>query len=119
MARDALKLGPTGDRLAANPRRSEPRRATQAHADLTGHQLQENIRATFVVGKAEELSRREVRVMDDVFTPGSAVSECERALMRAGASKVWIATVARTLKADAQHADTELDEIGMTMAAHG
>jgi ComF family protein len=117
IARAALKLRPTGDRLVLNPKILERRRDTQSQTGLT--RRRENIRGGFVVGKSEELSRREVLVVDDVFTTGTTVSECARVLMRAGASKVWIATVARTLKADAQHADTELDEIGMTMAAHG
>jgi ComF family protein len=117
IARAALKLRPTGDRLVLNPKILERRRDTQSQTGLT--RRRENIRGAFVVGKSEELSRREVLVVDDVFTTGTTVSECARVLMRAGASKVWIATVARTLKADAQHADTELDEIGMTMAAHG
>ena len=119
IAQAALKLRSTGSRLALNAKVLERRRDTQSQTGLTRHQRRENIRGAFVVGKSEELSRREVLVMDDVFTTGTTVSECARVLMRAGASKVWIATVARTLKADAQHADTELDEIGMTMAAHG
>jgi hypothetical protein len=39
-----------------------------------------------------------------VFTTGTTVSECSRVLRRAGASKVFVATVARTLKADAKGA---------------
>jgi orotate phosphoribosyltransferase len=47
----------------------------------------------------------EVLVVDDVYTTGATVSECARVLRRAGASKVWVATVARTLKISAQHAE--------------
>jgi ComF family protein len=119
IARAALKLRPTGDRLVLNAKILERCRDTQSQTGLTRHQRRENIRGAFVVAKPEALSGREVLVVDDVFTTGTTVSECARVLLRAGASKVWIATVARTLKADAQHADIELDEIGMTMAAHG
>jgi hypothetical protein len=41
-----------------------------------------------------------VLLVDDVFTTGTTVSECARVLLRAGASKIYVATVARTLKAD-------------------
>ena len=37
-----------------------------------------------------------------VFTTGTTVSECARVLRRSGASKVYVATVARTLKAEAR-----------------
>jgi len=116
----ALKLRSSGERLVLNCKILERRRDTQSQTGLTRHQRRENIRGAFlVVAKPEELNGREILVVDDVFTTGTTVSECARVLLRAGASKVWIATVARTLKADAQHADTEWDEIGMTMAAHG
>jgi ComF family protein len=119
IARAALKQAPTEDRLVLHTNILERRRDTQSQTGLTRHQRRENIRGAFAVAKPEALSGREVLVVDDVFTTGTTVSECARVLLRAGASKVWIATVARTLKADAQHADMELDEIGMTMAAHG
>jgi len=118
IARAALKQGPT-ERLVLHTKILERRRDTQSQTGLTRHQRRENIRGAFVVAKPEALSGREVLVVDDVFTTGTTVSECARVLLRAGASKVWIATVARTLKADAQHADTEWDEMGMKMAAHG
>ena len=119
ISRAALKLRPTADRLVLSAKILERRRDTQSQTGLTRHQRRENIRGAFFVSKPEEVSGREVLLVDDVFTTGTTVSECARVLLRDGTSKVWIATVARTLKADAEHADTELDDIGMTMAAHG
>ena len=47
---------------------------------------------------AKEIKNREVLLVDDVYTTGSTATECARVLRRAGASQVWVATVARTLK---------------------
>ena len=63
---------------------------------------------------------REFLLVDDVFTTGTTVSECAKVLRRAGASKVWVATVARTLKAEASFAQVDVDEDApMAIAAAG
>jgi phosphoribosylpyrophosphate synthetase len=72
------------------------------------------------VAKPGEVAGREILLVDDVFTTGTTVSECARVLRRAGASKVFVATVARTLRAEAQHAIRESEtEARLTMAAAG
>ncbi|MGA9977015.1 MAG: ComF family protein [Candidatus Sulfotelmatobacter sp.] len=76
----------------------ERKRETKSQIGLTIHQRQENVRGAFAVRRAQEVSGREVLLVDDVYTTGATVSECARVLRRAGATKVWVATVARTLK---------------------
>jgi hypoxanthine-guanine phosphoribosyltransferase len=56
----------------------------------------------------EAVKGREVLVVDDVSATGATVSECARVLRRAGAIKVWVATVARTLKASARHVEIRI-----------
>ena len=51
-------------------------------------------------------------LVDDVYTTGATVSECARVLRRAGATKVWVATVARTLKNFEQHVEFSSRTIG-------
>jgi orotate phosphoribosyltransferase len=58
-----------------------------------------------MVARPEEVKGRPVLVVDDVYTTGTTVSECARVLRRAGASKVWVATVARTLKTSAREVE--------------
>ena len=90
-----------------NPRVLERCRETQSQTGLTRHQRRENIRGAFAVTRPELVAGGEVLLVDDVFTTGTTVSECARVLRRAGASKIYVATVARTLKADAQSLSLE------------
>src|SRR5262249_8574446 len=119
IARAALKnIG--GSRLLLHEEMLERTRETQTQTGLTRHQRRENIRGAFAVTKPEDVQGREVLLVDDVFTTGTTVSECARVLRRAGASKVWVATVARTLKHEASHADIELGkEAPLAVAAAG
>jgi ComF family protein len=103
IARAALKHHFVEGRLCLGERILERRRETQSQTGLTRHQRRENMRGAFAVAQPEAVRGKEILVVDDVFTTGATVSECARILLRAGASKVWVATVARTLKASAQH----------------
>ena len=101
IAGKALKrLDSSSFALAANV--LERRRETQSQIGLSRHQRRENMRGAFAVARPELIREREILVVDDVFTTGTTVSECARVLRRAGASKVFVATVARTLKAEAK-----------------
>ena len=105
IAQHALKLGAGSGRLVLRSKIIERRRETESQIGLTRHQRRENLRGSFAVARQEEIAGREVLLVDDVFTTGTTVSECARVLRRAGASKVFVATVARTLKADAKVVD--------------
>jgi ComF family protein len=119
IARAALKLKPAGGRLVLDATLLERGRETQSQSGLTRHQRRENIRGAFVIAQSDQLADREVLLVDDVFTTGTTVSECARVLRRAGASRVWVATVARTLKADAQRVELPREKKKQTMAAAG
>jgi len=120
IARAAVKLQPAAIRLELCATALERRRETKSQIGLSRHQRRENIRGAIVVAKPEEVSGRNVLVVDDVFTTGTTVSECARVLRRAGASKVYVATVARTLKTEGQHAIQESEtEVRLAMAAAG
>ena len=120
IARAALKLTNT-ERLSLQPELLERRRETPSQIGLTQNQRRENLRGAFVALQPQKLAGREVLLVDDVLTTGTTAAECTRILRRAGATKVWVATVARTLKhnaAFASPASKEEDE-GIAMAAHG
>ena len=119
IARSALKLL-SGAGLQLSPDVLERKRETQSQIGLSRHQRRENMRGAFAVAQRLEVAGREILVVDDVFTTGTTVAECARVLRRAGASKVYVATVARTLKAEAEHATLPADVSDqVAMAAHG
>jgi len=119
IARSALKLL-SGEGLQLSPDVLERKRETQSQIGLSRHQRRENMRGAFAVAQRLEVAGREILVVDDVFTTGTTVAECARVLRRAGASKVYVATVARTLKAEAEHATLPADVSDqVAMAAHG
>jgi ComF family protein len=120
IARAAVKQSYVSNHLELDSDLLERRRITQSQIGLSRHQRRENIRGAFTVSKPEKIAGREVLLIDDVFTTGTTVSECARILRRAGASKVFVATAARTLKSDAAHVESSLDvETRMAMAAAG
>jgi ComF family protein len=73
-------------------------RETASQIGLTSHQRRENMRGAFAVRDTTRIVKRDILLVDDVVTTGTTVSECARVLLRAGAARVWVATVARTLK---------------------
>jgi len=74
------------------------RRETGSQIGLTRHQRRENLRGAFAVSDPTRIVKRDILLIDDVLTTGTTASECARVLLRAGAARVWVATVARTLK---------------------
>lgn len=120
IARAALKIRGRDGRLSLHADVLRRRRPTESQTGLTRHQRRENIRGAFAVVEPDKVAGQEILLVDDVFTTGTTLSECARVLRRAGASKVWVATVARTLKADAQFAEPPAEvDVPLAVAAHG
>jgi ComF family protein len=105
IARAALKSSAVSRRLFLLIDVLERRRETGSQIGLTAHQRRENLRGAFAVSRAEQIKGSEVLLVDDVLTTGATASECARVLLRAGATRVWVATVARTLKLASQYAE--------------
>jgi ComF family protein len=86
----AARLGRRFDgRALVRTRRTESQTAfdvARRHANVLG---------AFTAARPEWVARRCVLLVDDVMTTGATLSECARALKKAGARAVWAVTVAR------------------------
>jgi ComF family protein len=107
ISRAALKTSPVCERFELSEGLLVRTRETHSQIGLTSHQRRENLRGAFSVSCPQEVTGREVLLVDDVYTTGTTATECARVLRRSGASKVWIATVARTLKLASKYRDSE------------
>ncbi len=88
------KLRP-GWKLVLAPDALRRVRDTRPQFALGAAQRQANLNGAFRAERPERLKGREVLLIDDILTSGATANACSRALLRAGAGKVWVATVAR------------------------
>ena len=96
IAKAMTKQKPLGMQLEVAPELLVRKRATESQVGYTRQQRIANLRGAFAANGA--VTGIDILLVDDVFTTGTTVAECTRVLRRAGAERVWVATVARTLK---------------------
>jgi ComF family protein len=71
--------------------------ATEPQMSLTRPERLRNLRRAFMVRNADSFAGRRVLLIDDVFTTGTTLNECAKALRSAGAASVSALTLARTI----------------------
>jgi ComF family protein len=98
IARDALKRLARPKRFELCARVLQRRRDTASQIGLDREQRRKNLHGAFAISDPGRILKRDVLLVDDVLTTGTTAAECARVLLKAGATRVWVATVARTLK---------------------
>lgn len=72
-------------------------RWTEPQTRLSMEDRVRNVRGAFAVHQPQLFRDRKMILVDDVYTTGSTVIECARALKRAGAGEILVVTVARAV----------------------
>lgn len=72
-------------------------RETRPQAELTRRERRLGLRRCFTVPRPGSIAGKRVLLIDDVFTTGTTVNECAKALRKAGSGDVYVVTLARTL----------------------
>ena len=80
--------------LATNLRRIV---GTSPQFALSRQERMRNLRQAFAVHKPDALVGHRLLLIDDVFTTGTTLNECAKALLKAGARSVSAVTLARTI----------------------
>ena len=81
-------------RLRAAHRAIKRVKDTESQFGLTPRQRRLNLRNAFEADPSAVVGR-EVLLADDIYTTGATARACSQALLRVGATKVWVATVSR------------------------
>jgi len=58
----------------------------------------QNIRGAFEITDREKIAGKSILLIDDVYTTGATVNECAKTLIKGGAQKVFVLTLARVLR---------------------
>ena len=70
---------------------------TPVQISLKKRERRKNLIGVFQVKDSKAIIGKSVVLVDDVYTTGTTVNECSRALLKAGAERVAVLTVARAL----------------------
>jgi len=70
-------------------------RHTRPQVGLNDKERRDNVKGAFAVPDPALVKGKHVLLVDDLYTTGSTVKECARVLLKAGASRVEVLTVAR------------------------
>jgi ComF family protein len=77
-------------------------RFTLTQTGLNRNEREKNIKGAFIVTDKKKIAGENIILIDDVYTTGATINECARVLMKAGAQRVAVLTLARVLQKPAQ-----------------
>ena len=74
------------------------KKPTLPQVNLSGVEREKGLRGAFHVVEKEALLGKSVLLVDDVYTTGATVNECSKVLVKGGAGRVDVLTLAHAIK---------------------
>jgi len=74
------------------------RKPTTPQVNLNGGEREKGVRGSFHIQRDEEIEGKSILLVDDVYTTGATVNECSKVLLKAGAERVDVLTLAHAIK---------------------
>jgi ComF family protein len=71
---------------------------TETQTGMHKAERKQNIKRAFEVSSKEKIAGKNIILVDDVYTTGATVNECAKTLIKAGARKISVLTLARVLQ---------------------
>jgi len=68
---------------------------TKPQVGLSERDRKDNVRGAFLLSERSKIVDKNILLLDDVYTSGNTVDECSKVLIKAGAHKVDVLTLAR------------------------
>lgn len=85
-------------RIPYSKRLLRKRISTPPQIHLSGRERERGVRESFHIQRKEEIEGKTVLLVDDVYTTGATVNECSKVLLKAGAERVDVLTLAHAIK---------------------
>jgi len=85
-------------RIPYSKRLLQKRILTPPQVNLSGGEREKGVRGSFHIQRDEEIEGKSILLVDDVYTTGATVNECSKVLLKAGAERVDVLTIAHAIK---------------------
>ena len=74
------------------------KRATVSQGHMKAAERKRNVAGAFGIKNKHLIKDKNILLIDDVFTTGATINECSKILLKNGAAKVFVLTLARVVK---------------------